>query len=529
MCAVLDFAALIGLVTAERVVSMPSITTNHAARTPPNPPGALTRAIRTALALSPLLLTPQIVAAQDVDLGNLGDRGFRIDGIDAGDSSGWSVSGAGDVNGDGLADLIIGAPNADLFQFENTGKSYIVFGKADSTAIDLANLGADGFAIVGTRREAKGSSVSSAGDVNGDGLADLIVGAPDADFGGELDVGSSIVVFGKTDTTAVNVGALGSGGFRIDGIDADDESGDSVSGAGDVNGDGYADLIIGAFDADPGGQSRAGESYVVFGKASPTTVDLATLGAGGFRIDGIDGLDFSGSSVSGAGDVNGDGLADLIVGASGADSGGDGNAGESYVVFGKASPTTVELAAIGSDGFRIDGIDAQDRSGVSVSGAGDVNGDGLADLIIGAYAADPGGENRAGESYVVFGKASPTTVDLSNLGSGGFRIDGIEADDLSGHSVSGAGDVDGDGLADVIVGAFGADDAAGESYVVFGKASTTTVDLSNLGAGGFRIDGIDINDFSGRSVSGAGDVNGDGLADLIIGAYGGDPGGESNA
>jgi len=499
-----------------------------------NAPSRLTRAIRTALAISPLVFLPHVTAAQNVDLGNLGTGGFRIDGIDAFDDSGYSVSGAGDVNGDGLADLIVGASLADPGGDTNAGESYIVFGKADSAPVNLANLGAGGFRIDGIDAfDRSGRSVSGAGDVNGDGLADLIVGASLADPGGDSEAGESYVVFGKTDTAPVNLADLGAGGFRIDGIDVNDYSGVSVSGAGDVNGDGLADLIVGARGADPGGDSNAGESYVVFGKADSAPVNLADLGAGGFRIDGIDTGDNSGRSVSGAGDVNGDGLADLIVGARNADPGGDSNAGESYVVFGKADSATVDLADLGVGGFRIDGIDVDDYSGVSASGAGDVNGDGLADLIVGAYGADPGGDSNAGESYVVFGKADSAPVNLADLGAGGFRIDGIDVDDRSGVSVSGAGDVNGDGLADLIVGALGADpgddSGAGESYVVFGKASVTTVDLANLGAGGFRIDGIDSYDFSGRSVSGAGDVNGDGLADLIIGASSADTGGDTGA
>ena len=129
------------------------------------------------------------------------------------------------------------------------------------------------------------------------------------------DAGESYVVFGKADNSSVDLGALGNGGFRIDGIDANDYSGDSVSGAGDVNGDGLDDVIIGAYGADPGGSSAAGESYVVFGKADSASIDLGALGSGGFRIDGIDTFDSSGRSVSGAGDVNGDGLDDVIVGA----------------------------------------------------------------------------------------------------------------------------------------------------------------------------------------------------------------------
>ena len=258
------------------------------------------------------------------------------------------------------------------------------------------------------------------------------------------------------------------------------------------------------------------------------------MAAGGFRIDGIDAGDLAGSSVAGAGDVNGDGLADLIVGAYLAEPDDNSDIGESYVVFGKASGTPVDLAVLGLGGFRIGGIDVGDSLGRSVSGAGDVNGDGLADLIVGADGADPGGDVAAGESYVVFGKADSTSVDLGSLGDGGFRIDGVDLLDYSGFSVSGAGDVNGDGLADLIVGAGGADPgvgaySAGESYVVFGKADSTAVELAALGAGGFRIDGIDAGDYSGGNVSGAGDVNGDGLADLIVGARGADPGGDSFA
>jgi hypothetical protein len=493
----------------------------------------LARAIALVMVAAPLGGFTADAFAQEVDLGNLGTRGFRIDGIDAGDLSG-TVSGAGDVNGDGLADLIVGARLADPSGRMAAGESYVVFGKAGNALVDLAALGAGGFRIDGVdASDQSGSSVSGAGDVNGDGLADLILGAYGADPGGDGYAGETYVVFGKASTTPVDLAALVTGGFRIDGVDPSDLSGTSVSGAGDVNGDGLADLIVGAEYANPGGDIGAGESYVVFGKASSTPVDLGALGVGGFRIEGIDCLDGSGKSVSGAGDVNGDGLADLIIGARFADPLGRDGAGESYVVFGKASSAPVNLATLGAGGFRIDGIDAGDGSGVSVSGAGDVNGDGLADLIVGADAADPTSRNNAGESYVVFGKASSTPVDLATLGTGGFRIDGIDAYDNSGISVSGAGDVNGDGLADLIVGARNADpggDAdAGESYLVFGKAGSTPIDLATLGAGGFRIDGIDASDGAGFSVSGAGDVNGDGLADLIVGARNADPGGDSNA
>ncbi len=474
--------------------------------------------------------------AQDENTG-----GFAINGINSYDYSGRSVSGAGDVNGDGLDDLIVGAFGADPGGNYDAGQSYVVFGKADGTAVDLSAVvaGTGGFAINGINRSGdSGSNVSGAGDVNGDGLDDVIVGAPDA---GDSYAGQSYVVFGKADGTAVDLSAVvaGTGGFVINGANSRDRSGDSVSGAGDVNGDGLDDLIVGAWRAEPGRTNSAGQSYVVFGKADGTTVDLSAVvaGTGGFAINGINSSDYSGRSVSGAGDVNGDGLDDVIVGAFGADPAGNTAAGQSYVVFGKADGTAVDLSAVvaGTGGFAINSMNSSDFSGRSVSGAGDVNGDGLADVIVGAWGADPGGNALAGQSYVVFGKADGTAVDLSAVvaGTGGFALNGINNSDFSGRSVSGARDVNGDGLDDLIVGAFFADpggnNAAGQSYVVFGKADGTAVDLSAVvaGTGGFALNGIDIRDYSGRSVSGAGDVNGDGLDDLIVGAWQADPGGRT--
>jgi FG-GAP repeat len=513
-------------------------------------------------AVATLILTASTTSVQSADifpdvieLSSLnGINGFVLNGIDAADESGSSVSSAGDVNGDGFDDLIINALFADPNGNINAGESYVVFGGVgvgSSGVIGLSSLnGTNGFVLNGIDAgDESGSSVSSAGDVNGDGFDDLVIGV----FKANSSAGESYVVFGGSSVGSGGVIELsslnGSNGFVLNGIDASDRSGRSVSCAGDINGDGIDDLIIGAFRADPNGNNDAGESYVVFGGVgvgSSGVIGLSSLnGTNGFVLNGIDAGDWSGSSVSSAGDVNGDGFDDLIIGASRAGPNGNSQAGESYVVFGGVgSSAVIELSSLnGTNGFVINGIDAGDQSGSSVSSAGDVNGDGYNDLIISASIAAPNGTAGAGENYVVFGGlgvGSSGVIELSSLIGffNGFVINGIDEGDFSGSSVSSAGDVNGDGFDDLIIGAPNADpygnSEAGESYVVFGGlgvGSSGVIELSFLNNfyDGILINGNNAGDLSGSSVSSAGDVNGDGLDDLIIGAKGADPNGNSQA
>ena len=635
-------------------------------------------------------------------------HGFIIQGDSVLNEAGRSVSGAGDINGDGLDDLIVGAD----WSFDNTfhpGEAYVVYGEAGlgdgsqfGTAVttmgarrqvvDATSLvPADGFILYGDGNgEEFGYSVSAAGDVNGDGLDDLIVGSRFGNGGGPR-FGEAYIVYGKVGDgtqfgTEVRIQVVKgvtttieedgnpipedsvvrrildmthlapTDGFIIQGYTGDDRLGASVSGAGDVNGDGLDDLIVGAHV----GTRNHGETYIVYGKAGDgtqfgTAVRLASDGittlspeasdddsvvrqvvdtknlapADGFIIEGElekplcgyvvggptgpvyrcglgGGKDLFGWSVSGAGDINGDGLADLILGARQLILDNAFATGGAYVVYGKAGTdgsqfgTAVRRTADGmtlsieasegvvrqvldtknlapADGFVLWGDTGFDRFGASVSGAGDINGDGLDDFIVGAHRGDDG-DTGAGEAYIIYGKAdtaagdpgtqfgvrvaisqdgmTTTTLkdddpvpensvvrrvlDTSFLApTDGFILQGNVGYDQLGISVSGAGDVNGDGLADLIAGAHIG--YAGMAYIIYGKAGTDgmqfgspdgsrqVLDTTGLApTDGFVIHGDEPRDELGRSVSGAGDVNGDGFDDLIVGASQGDDG-ESNA
>ncbi|ELS00028.1 integrin alpha, partial [Gloeocapsa sp. PCC 73106] len=479
-----------------------------------------------------------------------GTNGFAINGINNGDRSGWSVSSAGDINGDNIDDLIIGARSADPSGRSDAGQSYVVFGRTGGfgASLELSSLnGTNGFALNGINSgDYSGWSVSSAGDINGDDIDDLIIGAPSADPNDNTDrAGQSYVVFGRVGGfgASLNLSSLnGSNGFALNGIIFSDRSGYSVSSGGDINGDGIDDLIIGAPSA---GQSSAGQSYVVFGRTGGfgASFELSSLnGSNGFTINGINTADVSGISVSSGGDINGDGIDDLIIGAPLANPGNANYAGQSYVVFGRVGGfgSSLNLSSLnGSNGFALNGINSGDWSGWSVSSAGDINGDDIDDLIIGARFADPNNKLSAGQSYVVFGRTGGfgASLDLSSLnGSNGFALNGINSNDVLGTSVSSAGDINGDDIDDLIIGAYGADpsgrNGAGQSYVVFGRTGGfgASLDLSSLnGNNGFALNGINSGDRSGVSVSSAGDINNDGIDDLIIGADGADPSGRSFA
>jgi Ca2+-binding RTX toxin-like protein len=432
-----------------------------------------------------------------LNLSNLdGNDGFIIKGANFGDSSGTSVSNAGDINGDGIDDLVIGAPTADPNAELSAGASYVVFGKnniGDSGVLELSELdGTNGFAIkgieggqlvrfgmfsVGVRGgDRVGTSVSNAGDINGDGFEDLILGA----YGNIYDVvqkniGKGYVLFGGNNvgnSGDIELAELdGTQGFAVEGIEEFDDFGLSVSNAGDFNGDGFDDLIIGASRVSIDENDSVGASYVLFGSnsigASGSLKAEEVNGTNGFVIAGIDEYGGAGRSVSNAGDINGDGFDDLIVGAPNAgetmndyDYQQPDNRGETYIVFGGSNvgtTGTVQLSELdGTNGFVLNGVNSEDRSGSSVSNAGDVNGDGFDDIIIGAPYANSNGQENIGKSYVLLGG-----TDVGASGS-------IQLDQINGFGING---INSDGLDDLVIGALDSDSSGStrvESYVVFG-------------------------------------------------------------
>ncbi len=523
--------------------------------------GAATTAVLAGVLVNSAIVTPTLAA--ELPEATVFNAAQRLDAL------GTAIASGKDVNGDGIDDLLVGAPGVSPDETGPVGEAYLVFGASEGlpATFDVASLraanggdGTRGVVLKGTSPgDEAGLAVSLVPDMNGDGLAELAVGATVGLNG--RDLGRAYVLFGRSTAFPPEIvlndllpeeGGDGSTGFVVSGTDADDLLGTSLASAGDMNQDGLGDLLIGAPGAAVSPDSNAGEAYVIYGSDAgfPAEIIAADLkssrggdGTMGFALLGVNtgarnGL--FGYSMADAADVNGDGLDDLVIGAIRRAS----DAGEIAVIFGSMEGFGAEfdvrslLPQEGNDGSLgavFAGATTGEQAGISLA-TGDINGDGMGDIVIGAEDSPAGGIQQAGRVYIVLGNEDGFAPDLNlgsllveNGGDGsvGVVLNGSTRDGYAGSTVVVAADLNGDGVDEVMTRDRGDGGASSPalSYVVFGSASglPTEFELADLreengndGSMGFTVAEADVSDRI--APFGTGDLNSDGFNDLLFGA-----------
>ncbi len=427
---------------------------------------------------------------------SLAGAGARLLGEAGSDHAGVSVASAGDVNGDGFADILIGASGESTAGL-NAGAVYLLHGP-QAGLVNLADAHAK---VTGeTSGDALGLSAATAGDVDGDGLDDWMSGADGQDVGG-ASAGAVYLFAGPT----LGEASAAQASSKLVGQTEYDRLGMVVSGAGDQDGDGLDDILVTApyHDSDV---TDIGAAYLVH--TLPAGTDCVCTDS--VRLFGAAENQYAGWAMAGGGDVDGDGVPDLLVGAFGAERHGPFT-GAAYVMHG---PLVQSTGLTNSEGTLV-GEDAGDFAGAAVA-MGDVDGDGLADLLVGAP-GDSSGEFAAGAAYVITG----VVVGEISLGVAEAKLLGEVTYDAAGEAVASAGDVNGDGYDDVLVGAPKADPAGenrGAAYLLLGPLSGA-IDLFDAHV---KLVGEGVDDAAGFALAPAGDTDGDGLDDFLVGAYGHD-------
>lgn len=391
----------------------------------------------------------------------------------------YYVSPAGDVNGDGYADILMSTFITE-FGASKGGKVFLYFGTGSGISgtpnwTGTSSQDASNF----------GETVANAGDVNGDGFADIIVGAP-RHSNGEENEGAAFVYYGSPS------GLPKQPSWVAEGQQANAFFGTAVAGGGDVNKDGYADVVIGAHFFD-NGETNEGRVFVYLGSANGLSKDPVWT-AEGNQV----GANF-GKSVTCAGDINKDGYSDVLVGAPNYDN-GQNNEGRAFIFLGSNMGLTQSPAWTGESN------QADANFGNSVAFAGDVNGDTFSDVLIGANRFDEG-QSNVGKIFVYLGSSGGMSI-YPDWSYAGNIMDGN-----LGLAVAPAGDINGDGFGEIIVGSFGGgqQSAKGIAYVFAGSAKGMTNQVTQIAVQN------NPQALVGQSVASAGDINGDGYADVMAG------------
>ena len=435
------------------------------------------------------------------------------------DRAGTSVAALGDVNGDGLPDFAIGAPLNSQAAY-SAGKVYIYFGR-EAGWDPLVNLGLSNASYLGELEMAwAGGAVSAAGDVNNDGYDDILIGAPHDNENG-IEAGQVYLIFGKpSDQWGMNI-SLAQADASFWGEAEGDNAGASVAGVGDVNDDGYDDILIGAPKNNPTGDlPSAGQVYLILGRETSSWMTDTLLSTADAFYHGENQQAQAGYSVAGAGDVDKDGKDDILVGAW-LEKNSFPNAGEAYLILSRDLVYNT-LTSLFDSSASFMGEHLGYWAGISVSAAGDVNRDGYADFLIGATGNDDRGR-QTGEAYLVLGKTTGWTkrTPLADVDAS-YRAEW--EDSWAGQTVAPAGDMNQDGYDDFLIAALRADEGgtdAGMVYLVLGHPNSVgwsqDTELTEPYAAASFI-GENAQDYAGTSLASLGDVNGDGWNDLMIGA-----------